>query len=204
MCIFRMMELTGGSITIDGVDISTLPRNEIRSRIVGVPQDAYLMIGSVRFNADPQQAATDDAIITALKAVKLWDVISEKGGLDADVDEVHLSHGQKQLFCLARAMLRPSKILILDEATSRFVLSSPLALYPKFLSISEGKSKRSAAGRNGRSIIFFFFSFHELTLSVCVQRRRQDGQDHAARHPQEVLGPHNHRCGAQARDDPRL
>lgn len=116
-----MIELTGGSISIDGMDISTMPRQEIRSRITGVAQDAFILKGSLRLNADPTGVLSDTAIVSALRSVQLWSVVEERGGLDADISELHLSHGQKQLLCLARAMLRPGTILVLDEATSKSV-----------------------------------------------------------------------------------
>ncbi|KAM0548793.1 hypothetical protein ACHAPJ_009790 [Fusarium lateritium] len=118
-CLFRMVDLHSGRILVDDVDISTLPREEVRTRLVAVPQDAFLIDGSsVRLNADPAEGLVDAAIEEAMRAVELWDIIAEKGGLDAPIEELHLSHGQKQLFCIARAILRPSPIVVLDEATS--------------------------------------------------------------------------------------
>ena len=117
-----MIDLHGGQIIIDGLDIATIPREEVRGRLIGVPQDAFIIDGSsVRFNADPAETSADSVIVDALRAVELWDTVTEKGGLGTPVENLHLSHGQKQLFCIARALLRPSPIVVLDEATSRYV-----------------------------------------------------------------------------------
>lgn len=117
--LFRMLEVTeDSSITIDGIDITKLPRETVRSRLNAIPQEPFFIRGTVRANADPLHLHTDTAIITAIKKVQLWEIVQNKGGLDTLLDAEFFSHGQRQLFCLARAILRKSKVVILDEATS--------------------------------------------------------------------------------------
>ncbi|KND91185.1 Multidrug resistance-associated protein 1 [Tolypocladium ophioglossoides CBS 100239] len=118
--LFRMLDIRGGSITIDSVDLKTIPLSTVRSRINAIPQDPFFLPGTVRMNADPYHTAPDASIVQALRRVQLWDKIQELGDLDSELKPDSLSQGQKQLFSLARAMLRPRcSIVVLDEVTSR-------------------------------------------------------------------------------------
>ncbi|KAJ9298207.1 hypothetical protein DTO271G3_3812 [Paecilomyces variotii] len=117
-------DIKTGTILIDDIDIITIPRNLLRSRLIAIPQDPFILPGSIRFNADPMGTATDEEIVSALTKVHLSKLLESRGGdLDADLTELALSHGEQQLFALSRAILRRGKggagrILILDEATS--------------------------------------------------------------------------------------
>jgi len=123
LALLRMINLSSGSILIDGIDLSTLPREEVRSRLIVITQDNFSLPGTVRLNINPYDKVDDEAIAEVLIKVGLWEMIQENGGLDAEFKEEMLSHGQKQLFSLARGLLRKNvgKLVLLDEATSRYV-----------------------------------------------------------------------------------
>ncbi|CAK4098986.1 unnamed protein product, partial [Aphanomyces euteiches] len=121
--LFRMVPSASGCITIDGIDIASMTATTLRSRLTIIPQDPVLFSGSLRFNLDPSNSCTDDELWTALKQVHLADFV---GSLEFEVSEKggNVSVGQRQLLCIARALLRKSKVVVLDEATANIDLET--------------------------------------------------------------------------------
>ncbi|KAJ5356583.1 ABC transporter transmembrane domain type 1 [Penicillium concentricum] len=121
-CILSLVTITSGQIYIDDIDISTIPKEKLHSALVPISQSPLLLPGSVRENISLgiSSALDDSEMISALEGVGLWNQIYEHGGLSADINSIHLSDGQKQIFCIARAILSPGKIIMMDEPTGGF------------------------------------------------------------------------------------
>ena len=149
--LMRFYDVTGGRITIDGVDIRDVPRDRLRALYGMVLQDTWLFRGSILDNIRYGRLdATDDEVIAAAKAAHADEFIEElpdKYATELDENGENLSQGQRQLLTIARALLKDPKILILDEATSSVDTRTELLVQQAMSEIMKGRTNFVIAHR---------------------------------------------------------
>jgi ABC-type multidrug transport system fused ATPase/permease subunit len=153
--LFRMTEISGGSITIDGVNISQVGLYDLRTRLAIIPQDPTLFRGTVRTNLDPFHEHTDLELWSALRQADLVDqevTMEDKTGrihLDSVVEDegLNFSLGQRQMMALARALVRGSQIIVCDEATSSVDFETDQKIQQTMMTGFKGKTLLCIAHR---------------------------------------------------------
>jgi len=150
LALLRIVAMEGGQALLDGVDVRGVPLQRLRGEAIAlIPQDPYLFVGSVRRNLDPFENYGDEELWGALAATCMGDAVKGMGGLDSLIVEggENLSAGQRQLLCIARVMLRKSRVVLMDEATANIDMATDVLIQKSVREAFRGSTVLTIAHR---------------------------------------------------------
>jgi len=173
LSLFRMLEnMPDGSIYIDDIDIATVPRSILRKSLTAIPQETLIIPGSMRENIDPLKLRNVDDIKLALEKVGLASLVADRGGIDISMADISLSQGELQLFAVARAILSPSKVLVVDEMTASMDHSSEKVILDLVKAEFEGSTILAVAHRLATIVDF------DMVIVLDAGRLVESGRPH--------------------------